>query len=403
MSKPFAIIVGAGPCGLLLALLLAKAGHHVQLLDAAHKLDEQPRATHYGPEAVEVLDSAGVLQDVLAEGGFVPHGVAWRKPDGTPIAELLTTTLTSTSKHTMVCLPLNHLGRILYRHLLAQPRASVLWGHRVTSVRQTDGEAIVEAEALGETKTLAARYVVGCDGANSQVRRSLFGDAEFPGWTWDEQIVATNTYYPFDKYGFTDSNFIISRENWYMAARISNDGLWRVTYGEVPDLTKDEYLSRQARKFEHMLPGNPKVDGWKCVNFSPYKIHQRLAPSLRQGKILLAGDAAHLCNPFGGLGLTGGILDVGGLYDCLHGIATGAADESILDRYSEVRSRLYREFTDPVSTANMRRLCKTDPERALEEDAFLRMIRESNHDPAVANQLAEGAKGLSHDFTQYYH
>ncbi|KAI8177945.1 FAD-dependent monooxygenase [Colletotrichum sp. SAR 10_65] len=285
MSRPFAIIVGAGPCGLLLVLLLAKAGLEVQLVDAGNELDDQPRATHYGPEAVEQLDRAGVLSDVLAQG-FIPHGVAWRKPSGEVIAELPTTTLTTSVKHPLICLPLNHLGRILHDHLLKQPQASILWGHRVT-----------------------------------------------------------HTYYPFDKYGFTDSNFIISREHWYMAARISNDGLWRVTYGEVPGLTKTEYLERQAWKFEVMLPGNPKADEWRCVNFSPYKIHQRLAPSLRQGKVLLAGDAAH---------------------------------------------------------SNMRRLCKRDPDKVLEEDTFLQLINESKHNPEVAAQLSKASKGLSHDFTQYY-
>lgn len=109
-----------------------------------------------------------------------------------------------------------------------------------------------------------------------------------------------------------------------------------------------------------------------------------------------------MCNPFGGLGLTGGILDVGGLYDCLNGIATGKAEESILDQYSDVRSKLYRDFTDPVSTANMRRLCKRDPDKILEEDTFLQMINESKHNPEVAAQLSEGSKGLGHDFTQYY-
>lgn len=231
MSHPFAIIVGAGPCGLLLALLLAKAGLEVQLVDAGNELDDQPRATHYGPEAVEQLDRAGVLPDILAQG-FIPHGVAWRKPDGEVIAELPTTTLTSSLKHPMICLPLNKLGKILHDHLLKQPQASILWGHRMTHVSQNDEQAIVEVDAQGTTKTLAASYVIGCDGANSQVRKSLFGDMEFPGWTWDEQIVATNvseractvtrsspnisqTYYPFDKYGFTDSNFILSREHWY--------------------------------------------------------------------------------------------------------------------------------------------------------------------------------------------
>jgi hypothetical protein len=78
-----------------------------------------------------------------------------------------------------------------------------------------------------------------------------------------------------------------------MAARISKDGLWRVTYGEIPGLTYDELRARQLAKFETILPGHPKPDQYGMVNFSPYKVHQRLAKSMRVGRFLLAADAAH--------------------------------------------------------------------------------------------------------------
>ncbi|CVK98711.1 related to monooxygenase [Fusarium mangiferae] len=393
-QKPFAIIVGAGPCGLLLALRLAKAGLEVRVLESGHKLDDQPRATHYSPEAVEELDKAGVLPDVQAQG-FVPDGLCWRKPDGTPITMLLASLVAAKVKYEMQCLPLDKLGKILYDHVMKEPNASILWGHKVTDVQQRDGGVTVTVEAESTSKLIEATYVVGCDGANSQIRRTLFGDMEFPGWTWNQQIISTT------KYGFIDSNMIIDPEHWYMAARMSKDGLWKVTYGEIPGLTKEQYLERQAWKFERMLPGNPKPKDWNCTAFSPYKCHQRLAKSLRVGNILLAGDSAHLCNPFGGLGLTGGILDVGGLYDCLYGIATGQADESILDHYSDVRRQIYRDFTDPLSTENMKRLL-SDPEEALEKDQFLQLCKEAATNPEVADKLAKGANCLGHDFTQYY-
>lgn len=82
-----------------------------------------------------------------------------------------------------------------------------------------------------------------------------------------------------------------------MAARISNDGLWRVTYGEVLGLTREEYLERQPAKFQAMLPGHPEPSEYRITNFSPYKVHQRLAEKLRVGRFLLVADAAHLCNP----------------------------------------------------------------------------------------------------------
>jgi len=82
-----------------------------------------------------------------------------------------------------------------------------------------------------------------------------------------------------------------------MAARISNDGLWRVTYGELAGLSREEIIARQPEKFRRILPGNPSPGEYQLVNISPYRVHQRLARSMRVGRFLLAADAAHLCNP----------------------------------------------------------------------------------------------------------
>ena len=82
-----------------------------------------------------------------------------------------------------------------------------------------------------------------------------------------------------------------------MAAKITKDGMWRVSYGEKPGLSREELIARQPMKYEIMLPGHPKPDQYKVVNVSPYKIHQRLAEKMRVGRYLLVADAAHLCNP----------------------------------------------------------------------------------------------------------
>lgn len=110
-----------------------------------------------------------------------------------------------------------------------------------------------------------------------------------------------------------------------------------------------------------------------------------------------------VCNPFGGLGLTGGIVDVGGLYDCLFGIYNGLADEGILTLYDEVRRAKYNEIINPVSSENIRRLFAQDPELAMEKDEFLKLVKKAETDVATQEMLNQGVFAVQHDFTQYYH
>lgn len=205
-------------------------------------------------------------------------------------------------------------------------------------------------------------------------------------------------YFPFEKYDYDDSNFFIDKVHWHMVAKIRTDGLYRVTYGEVPGLTADELRARHADKMKAILPG---PDEWRLTNFSPYKVHQRLAPKMRVGRVCLAADAAHLCNPWGGLGLTGGIVDVGGLADCLTGIYHGLADETILEEYDAVRRKKYTELIDPISSENLRRMFQ-DPDGIVERDSFLQACVQAETDLESARQLQHGLDIIKHDFTQYY-
>ncbi|KAJ6102074.1 hypothetical protein N7486_004501 [Penicillium sp. IBT 16267x] len=394
------IVVGAGPSGLILGLLLAKQGIEVELLDAGSEIDKQPRAAHYASPAVYELGRAGVLEDIKTRG-FHPAGFAWRQFDGTFIAGMDHAVLPNDYPTRMVVLPLDRLGELLYEHIQRQPTAQVKWSHRVVRIGQDQGQAWVEAETPNNLQRSDADYVIGCDGASSTVRRELFGP-EYPGETLNAQIIATNVYYDFDRFGYWDTNFIVHPEYWYMAARVTTDGLWRVTYGDKPELSREEYIARQPQHYETLLPGNPKPDQYRITNISPYKLQQRCAPSFRVGRILLAADAAHLCNPFGGLGLTGGIADVGSLFDSLMGIHKGLADETILDKYSEIRKRIWAEIIDPMSRENFRRLHDQDPTTARENDEFFQLCVEGETDEETAKSIVLGLDMLRHDMTQYY-
>ena len=145
-------------------------------------------------------------------------------------------------------------------------------------------------------------------------------------------------------------------------------------------------VARQPMKFERMLPGHPKPDQYKLMNCSPYKMHQRCAEKFRVGRFLLAADAAHLCNPWGGLGLTGGMVDAGNLADCLIGVAQGIAKESILDKYCEIRREMWHKFINPISSSNIIRMHPENLDH-VQEDPFFIMLEEAKKDPEKMKQL----------------
>jgi 2-polyprenyl-6-methoxyphenol hydroxylase-like FAD-dependent oxidoreductase len=135
-----------------------------------------------------------------------------------------------------------------------------------------------------------------------------------------------------------------------------------------------------------MLPGRPKPGEYRMTNVSPYKVHQRCAEKFRVGRVLLAADAAHLCNPFGGLGLTGGLVDAGNLADCLIGIANGLANDDILDKYDEIRRAAWHDVINPMSSSNITRM-QYDPNEGL--DDFLQFLIKAEKDPDIMKQLSK--------------
>ncbi|KAH8758326.1 FAD binding domain-containing protein [Diaporthe sp. PMI_573] len=399
------IIVGAGPSGLLLALLLSKHGIPVTVVEMSHELDQQPRAAHYGPAATPELKRAGVLDKVKSEG-MTLDTMCWRRADDHGyIAGFNAEVISNVDGNDLrtVCLPLQDLDKLMLDLFLEKYNGNILWRHKVVDVGQDEKKAWIDVETPEGNKRLEADYVIGCDGANSAVRRALFGN-DYPGFTWDAQIIATNTYYDFEgKFGFDDANFIIHPENFFMAAKITRDGLYRVTYGETPGLSVEEYKQRQPWKFETMLPGHPKPNEYKLINIAPYKMHQRCATKFRVGRVLLAADAAHLCNPWGGLGITGGFVDCGGLFDCLAGIWDGKADDSILDLYSEKRIEKWKTVIDPISQENFRRVSDKDPATRYDRDEFMHLLTKGQTDKAFLKDLLMGAFDVRYDFTQHYH
>jgi 2-polyprenyl-6-methoxyphenol hydroxylase-like FAD-dependent oxidoreductase len=187
------VVVGAGPSGLLLALLLAKHGISVHILEAEDHLDSQPRAAHYGPPAIPDLKRAGIIEEVRRRG-LTLNTMVWRRfEDHSYITGFDCDVLADIDGDDMrtTCLVLQDLDKLMLDECLEKYGATISWKHKVVDIGQDETKAWVDCETPEGNKRIEADYIAGCDGANSTVRKKLFGD-DYPGFTWDAQIIATN-------------------------------------------------------------------------------------------------------------------------------------------------------------------------------------------------------------------
>lgn len=361
----------------------------------------------YGPAAVHELRRLGILDLMQEKGSITPNGVCWRASDGSVVARMPRPPPpppNAPPPDRVVGLPLGTMVELLLEALAKQPTAKLEYGCKVTEVGQDDSSAWVDYQSpTGEGQILQADYVVGCDGGTSTVRHSLFGSS-FPGFTWDHWMMACNVRFSeslLHKLKLDDITFNVHPKNWCLVAKIGGiDQLWRVTYGEPAEMSREECAepTRVSQRIRDVLPGDvDEKDTFTVVSCSPYRVHQRCAPRFRVGRVLLAGDAAHLCNPFGGMGLTSGIVDVGGLGDCLIGLHRDVADETILDRYDEVRRDIFSKIIDGITTANLKRTMQ-EPEEAIAKDPFIQACRSAGEDAESAAKVAATLRVRRHSF-----
>jgi 2-polyprenyl-6-methoxyphenol hydroxylase-like FAD-dependent oxidoreductase len=231
--------------------------------------------------------------------------------------------------------------------------------------------------------TLHADWVVGTDGARSTVRQLL--GLSFEGHTWPDRFVATNVEYDFEAHGYQPANMISDPQEWGVVARLGRENLWRVTFGEDGSLDESRVRERVPQHYERLLPS---PGPYRILAAAPYRVHERCAPRFRVGRVLLAGDAAHVCNPCGGMGLTSGILDAEALITVLAAVIDGAAGDGVLDFYAEERRRVFREVVSPVATSFKRQLSEKDPEQRERDRLAFRRGIDDPHQSATASYLS---------------
>ncbi|WP_322617579.1 NAD(P)/FAD-dependent oxidoreductase [Pseudomonas sp. BIC9C] len=342
------VVVGGGSVGLLTALKLGKAGVRVVVLEAESGVSSSTHAVAYMPTTVAALDEMGLLDDVRKRAVMCPD-VAYRHGDGTLIAKMDWDVLTQDTDYPyMLLLGQNHLSNIIVQHLRALPNVEIRWNHRVEDVAQDASYATLQTRGPGGLTQLRSRWVAGADGAQSSVREKV--GLKLAGSRWPERMVAVNVFYDFALQGYSRVNFIHDPVDWAFIVQLDQSGLWRVCYEEHSALSDVEIRQRLPERLERLLPGAPTPDQYRVERLELFQVSQRCVAQLRRGRVVLAGDAAHVTNPMGGLGLSGGVQDALQLGEALIAIINESAGPSVLDKYSLSRKNAFLAFTSKAST-----------------------------------------------------
>jgi len=353
------LIAGAGPVGLVAAANLVRHGVPVTVFEAGTDLGTESRASTFHPPTLDMLGELGVAEKLVAQGLVAPqfqyrsrrHGVLGQF-DFAAIAEV--------SRHPfrLQC-EQSRLTRILFDALSGHPDFRLQFASRVEAANQ-DGSAVhVAIERDGHGEVHSGRWLIGADGAGSEVRRAL--GIAFDGFTWPERFLVVTTPYDFDRVipGLVSVSYVADPERWHFLLQIR--GLWRVMFPIAPHEGDETATSGEFAQtlMADIVPGIAHYD---IAHMTLYKVHQRVASTFRCGRAFLAGDAAHINNPLGGMGMNGGIHDAMNLTARLARVWHGRSSADDLDRYDKQRRLVTLEYIEQQSIQNKRDLESAGPE-----------------------------------------
>jgi 3-(3-hydroxy-phenyl)propionate hydroxylase len=382
-DRPPVVIAGAGPTGLMCALALRRQDIPVVLLEAEPALTRDLRAGSFHPPTLDMMAPYGITARMLEAGIKVRHWQIRNKP-GDLIAEFDLELLAADTPHPYrLHLEQHRLTPIQLDILRQDGGAEIHLGHQVTGFAQNADSVSVVVETAATTRTIEASWLIGADGGRSAVRKGL--GVEFEGFTWPEIFVVASTPYDFGTRGFAPNTYIADPVEFGAMFKVPDDGppgLWRIAYPANPD-ESDEALLSPEHVEAAMQRFNARPEPYEIRYKSTYHVHQRVAAAFRAGRVLLAGDAAHLNNPLGGFGLNSGIHDAINLCDKLGRHWRGERGDELLDLYSRQRRAATIEQVQAMSIRNKRMMEERDP--AVQRQRLQQMI-ELAADPMRARQ-----------------
>jgi 2-polyprenyl-6-methoxyphenol hydroxylase-like FAD-dependent oxidoreductase len=374
------IIAGAGPVGMSAAVALAQREVPVLVLERGEQLSGMSRASTFHPPTLEMLETLGVVDELMRIGLRVDH-YQFRDRQAGVIAEFDYGVLVDDTRYPFrIQCEQSKLTPILLDRLNEFPSAQIKFGHRLRTVSQSADAVEVAVENASGMQTIRGRYLLGTDGAHSVVRDAL--DIEFDGMTYPERYLVITTQHPLEHAlpGLRLVNYVFDPEEWLAILRTPD--AWRVL---MPVAAEAVEAGPPARSFvvERLKGVAPDIDADQHLEWSVYEVHQRLAATFRKDRVLLLGDAAHINSPLGGMGMNSGIHDAMCLAPRLaNAVHTG--DEAGLDDYADMRRRVAIDFVKADTHRNAENFALKDPAARAGRDADLRA---ASQDPARAREF----------------
>lgn len=345
------VIVGAGPVGMTAALVLEHEGVPVLVLESGEALSTESRASTFHAPTLDMLDEVGVAEELISRG-LVAERYQLRDRDGI-IVELDHAVLRDdTSFPFRLQCEQRHLTDIARRVLDARG-VQLRFGYHAQSAQNDGGEALVGF--AGGKRSIRAPWVIAADGAHSALRRSL--GVSFEGRTYPDRYLVITTSFPFETVmpDLCYVNYVMDPVQWHVL--LKNPAGWRPLF-PVPFDADDDEVTSPAYIKAHLDRLAPGVDV-PVEHVTLYRIHQRVADRFREGRVLLVGDAAHVNNPLGGMGMNSGIHDAFLVAKLLSEHWQGG-DVAAFDQWAERRRRVAVEYVGADTDRNWKSLREAD-------------------------------------------